>query len=87
MAKETKTADKIVFAFLNDDTVLNKETQQIIRCFWCHQWTLSQALHPRKHKTFVYHLCNVQHCINVIQMFCVYWVTGLQRDAVGGGVK
>ena len=36
---------------------------------------------PSKHKTFVEHLFNVdptsstlvQHCINVIQMFCVYW--------------
>ena len=35
-----------------------------------------------KHKTFVYHLYNDgptsstldQHCINVIQMFCVFWV-------------
>ena len=28
----------------NDDTVLNKETQQVLRWFWCHQWTLRQAL-------------------------------------------
>ena len=25
--------------------MLNKETQQIRQLFWCHQWTLSQALH------------------------------------------
>ena len=40
------------------------------------------ALHaPSKHKTFVWHLYNVgptsstlvQHCTNVIQMFCVCW--------------
>ena len=37
---------------------------------------------PSKHKTFLTHLYNVgptsatlvQHCINVIQMCCVYWV-------------
>ena len=37
---------------------------------------------PNKSKTFVYHLYNVgptsktlgRRCINVIQMFCVYWV-------------
>ena len=36
---------------------------------------------PSKHKTFLNHLYNVgptsltlvQHCTNVIQMFCVYW--------------
>ena len=37
------TPDKI--AFFNDDTVLNKETQQVLRRLWCHQWALSQALH------------------------------------------
>ena len=38
-----------------------------------------------KHKAFVYHLCTVgptsstlvQHCTNVIQMFCVYWAISL----------
>ena len=34
---------------------------------------------PSKHKTFVYYLYNVsptlvQHCTNIIQIFCVYWV-------------
>ena len=33
------------FTFLNVDTVLNKQTQKIIRWIWCHQWILSQALH------------------------------------------
>ena len=40
-------------------------------------------LFPSKHKTFVKHLYNVgptsstsvQHCTNVIQMFCIYWVS------------
>ena len=35
----------------------------------CYQLILS------KHKTFLLHLCEVaQHCINVMQMFCVCWV-------------
>ena len=37
--------------------------------------------YPGEHKTFVQHLYNVdptsstldQHCLNFIQMFCVYW--------------
>ena len=43
---------------------------------------------PSKHKTFVYHLYNVgqtsptlvQHCTNVIQIICVYWVPPFNRQ-------
>ena len=48
-------------------------------------WHLPDRCLPSKHKTFVYHLYNVgptsstlvQHCINVIQMFCVCWLWDL----------
>ena len=47
--------------------------------------------HILANTTHLYILCNVsppsstlvQHCINVTQIFCVYWDTGLQRDVVG----
>ena len=46
--------------------------------------------HPSKHKTITYHLYNVglaswilvQHCISVIQMFCVYSTSAIKLSAV-----
>ena len=64
------TPDKTVLHSYSDDTVLNKETQQVLRCFWCHQWTLSQTLHIRLQRDVV--LWN-ELTISIMLIFHLFW--------------
>ena len=55
--------------------------RQATRFFLCFMWEKSKLYIPSNHRTFVKHLYKVdptsatlaQHCINVLQMFCVWW--------------